>query len=99
MIDWVAQMGLFQVRSMARHVVIVRPRSGNSALSSGKNCGRKRSPANTSEVGGKNRDGAKGIDALQSNGFGDGAPTRKPFETQIGHVKVVPDDSFVRCDN
>ena len=31
LVDWVAQMGSFQVRSMARHGIIVRPRSGNSA--------------------------------------------------------------------
>jgi hypothetical protein len=47
-------MGLFQVRSMARHVIVVRPRSGHSAaLSSREKCGRKRSLADSSEVGDK----------------------------------------------
>ena len=41
LVDWVAQVGSFQVRSVARHGIIVRPHSGNPAASSaGENCGR-----------------------------------------------------------
>ena len=93
-------MGSFQVRSMARHVIIVRPRSGNSAaLSSGENCGRKQSLANSSEAGGKIEMVQKELMRCKVTGFDDGAPIRRAFETQIGHVEVVPDDSLVRCDN
>jgi hypothetical protein len=46
LVDWVAQMGSFQVRSVARHGIIVRPHSDNpAALSTGENCGRLRSLA------------------------------------------------------
>ena len=85
---------------MARHVIIVRPRSGNSTtLSSGENCGRKRSLTNSSEAGGKIEMVQKELMCCKVTDLVMGRRYEGHLRTQIGHVEVVPDGSLARCDN